>query len=119
MTDNALLLLMSTSTRLLIASTGVLEDAPPCIGVPGPMLAGLSEQELPPVARWAPTRAKPGAELRLYVEAGERREPLLATWQYELGRAAGLPVDFETGAGAWPARRALSLWSSRRVLVTS
>src|SRR5439155_8698529 len=84
--------LMLRDTRRLIDPTAGLEDAPARIGIPGPMLAGLAEQDLPPVARWAPTRAKPGAELRLYVDAGERHDPLLATWQYELGRAAALPV---------------------------
>ncbi|TMB46040.1 MAG: VWA domain-containing protein [Deltaproteobacteria bacterium] len=104
--------LMLRDTRRLIDPTAGLEDAPARIGIPGPMLAGLAEQDLPPVARWAPTRAKPGAELRLYVDAGERRDPLLATWQYELGRAAALPVDFEAGARAWPAWRGFAkLWS--------
>jgi len=104
--------LMLRDTRRLLDPTAGIEDAAAHIGVPGPMLAGLTERELPPVARWAPTRAKPGAELRLYVDAGERRDPLLATWQYELGRVAALPVDFEAGARAWPAWRGFAkLWS--------
>jgi hypothetical protein len=71
--------------------------------MPGPILAGLREDQLPPVARWAVTRPKPGAELRLYVERDERREPLLATWQYGLGRVAALPLDFQAGAAGWAA----------------
>ena len=65
------------------------------------MLAGLQADELPRVARWAVTRLKDDAELRLYLDAGSRRDPLLATWQYELGRVAVLPVDFQSGAAEW------------------
>jgi Mg-chelatase subunit ChlD len=72
-------------------------------GTPGPILAGLREDELPPVARWAVTRQKPGAELRLYVERDGRREPILATWQFGLGRVAALPLDFQAGAAGWAA----------------
>ncbi len=72
------------------------------IGEAGPILAGIAEHELPPVSRWALTRPKPGAELRLYVQAGDERDPLLVTWQYELGRAAVLPLDVHGGGAAWP-----------------
>ena len=72
-------------------------------GTPGPMLAGFREEQFPPVARWAVTRQKAAAELRLYVERDERREPLLSTWQYGLGRVAALPLDFQAGAAGWAA----------------
>jgi hypothetical protein len=78
-------------------------DAVARFGTPGPILTGLREEELPPVARWAVTRQKPGAELRLYVERDGRREPILSTWQYGLGRAAALPLDFQAGAAGWAA----------------
>src|SRR5207245_2082735 len=78
-----------------IDPTAGLEDAAARVATPGSLLAGLAEAELPPVGRWAPTRLRPGAELRLYVDAGDRHDPLLATWQHELGRVAALPVDFE------------------------
>ena len=104
--------LMLRDTRRLIDPTAGLEDAAARVATPGSLLAGLAEAELPPVGRWAPTRLRPGAELRLYVDAGDRRDPLLATWQHELGRVAALPVDFENGAPAWPAWRGFGkLWS--------
>src|SRR5207244_11279973 len=38
--------------------------------------------------------------------------PLLATWQYELGRTAALPIDFQAGGAAWPTWRGFAkLWS--------
>jgi len=68
----------------------------------GPMLAGLEARELPEVTRWARTRARPGAEVRLEIESRHGPEPLLVSWQYELGRVAVLPVDFQAGAARWP-----------------
>jgi len=93
--------LMIRDTRRLIDAPGTLVNAPARVGEWGPMLAGLSEQELPVVARWAVTRLKDDAELRLYLDAGTRRDPLLATWQYQLGRVAVVPVDFQSGAAEW------------------
>lgn len=67
----------------------------------GPLLAGIVEREIPPVARWARTRARPDAEVRLAVEAGTRRDPFLATWGWQLGRVAVMPVDFQGGGASW------------------
>ena len=93
--------LMIRDTRRLIDAPGSLVNAPVHIGAWGPMLAGLQADELPRIARWAVTRLKDDAELRLYLDAGSRRDPLLATWQYELGRVAVLPADFQSGAAEW------------------
>ena len=94
--------LMISDTRRLIDTAPYRDGATPHIGELGPMLSGIRESELPPVARWAVTRARPGAEVRLYVDIAGRRDPVLATWQYELGRVAAVPVDFQAGAAAWP-----------------
>jgi Ca-activated chloride channel homolog len=93
--------LMIRDTRRLIDAPGSLVNAPARVAEWGPMLAGLAEEEFPVVARWAATRLKDDAELRLYLDAGSRRDPLLATWQYELGRVAVVPVDFQSGAAEW------------------
>lgn len=93
-------LMIRDTQRQIDASSG-RADARARIAAGGPMLAGLDEERLPPVARWAVTRARPDADVRLVVEAGRRRDPLLVTWQYELGRVAVLPVDFDAGASAW------------------
>jgi Mg-chelatase subunit ChlD len=104
--------LMIRDTRRLIDAPGTLVNAPARVGEWGPMLAGLSEQELPVVARWAVTRLKDDAELRLYLDAGTRRDPLLATWQYQLGRVAVVPVDFQSGAAEWAGWEGFgTLWS--------
>ncbi|HEV7735260.1 MAG TPA: VWA domain-containing protein [Candidatus Binatia bacterium] len=93
--------LMIRDTRRLMDAPGSLVNAPARIGETGPMLSGVDERELPAVARWAVTRARPEAEMRLWLDTGTRHDPLLATWQVELGRVAALPVDFQSGAAAW------------------
>jgi Mg-chelatase subunit ChlD len=93
--------LMIRDTRRLIDAPGSLVNARAHVGQWGPMLAGLTEESFPVVARWATTKVKDDAELRLYLDVGSRRDPLLATWQYELGRVAVLPVDFQSGAAEW------------------
>ncbi len=95
--------LMIRDTRRLIDAPGSLVNAPARVGDDEPMLAGIDEAELPRVARWAVTRLKPDGELRLWLDAGGRRDPLLVTWQYELGRVVALPVDFQSGAAEWSA----------------
>jgi Mg-chelatase subunit ChlD len=113
--------LMIRDTRRLVDAPGSLVNAPARIAHWGPMLAGLTEEELPRVARWATTTLKDDAELRLYLDAGNRRDPLLATWQYQLGRVAVLPVDFQSGAAEWagwdgfgPLWAQLVLWARPR-----
>ncbi len=95
--------LMIRDAQQLMARAGESRPTPARIGEPGTILAGIDESELPPAAGWARTRPKGGAELRLYVEAGSRRDPLLATWQYELGRVAAVPLDFHGSAATWTA----------------
>jgi hypothetical protein len=99
----ALPLLMIRDAQRRVDMAAERRDAIPRFGTPGPMLAGMREDELPPIARWAVTRQKPDAELRLYVEREGRREPILSTWQYGLGRVAALPLDFQAGAAGWAA----------------
>lgn len=103
--------LMVRDTQRLIDSTE-RENAPARIGEGGEVLAGIGEDDLPRVSRWALTRAKPAAELRLYAAAGARRDPLIATWQFELGRVAAVPLDFQASVVTWPAWRGFGkLWT--------
>lgn len=94
--------LMIRDAQRLLSGVPAREERPAHLGEAGPILAGITEEELPPVGHWALTHPKRGAEIRLYVEAGERHDPLLATWQYALGRVAVLPVDFHAGGARWP-----------------
>jgi len=89
----------------------------------GAPLAGIAPRELPPVAGWAIARAKPGATVRLAVDAGEREDPVLVTWQHGLGRVAAVTLDFQAGAAPWATWNGfgklwtqLVRWTARRAL---
>jgi Ca-activated chloride channel family protein len=95
--------LMIRDTQQRMDASAGRRDARARIVDPGSLLAGLAESDLPPVARWALTRARPGAQVHLEVHAGSRRDPLLVTWQHELGRVAVIPLDFQASAAGWAA----------------
>ncbi len=104
--------LMISDTQHVMDEAANRHEAAAHIADPGMMLAGIDEDELPRVSRWAISRPKPGADVRLYVDAGTRQDPLLATWQYELGRVAVMPMDFQSGAAGWATWRGFAkLWS--------
>jgi Ca-activated chloride channel homolog len=117
--------LMIRDAQRMMGRSPERRETMPRLGEPGTIFAGIAADELPPVARWAPVRGKHGAEVRLYVEDGEARDPLLATWQYELGRVAVMPLDFQGGAAGWPTWRGfaklwtqLAEWTARRGLAS-
>jgi len=66
------------------------------------ILSGIAQHDLPPLDFFAMTQAKDGAEVPLLVRKGARSAPLLATWQYELGRSAIFSADPDSlGSLAW------------------
>ncbi|MCC6765838.1 MAG: VWA domain-containing protein [Deltaproteobacteria bacterium] len=104
--------LMIRDAQRLMGRSTERRETPARAAEGGAILAGIPERDVPPVARWAVVEAKRGAEVRLFVEDGQARDPLLATWQYELGRVAVVPLDFQGGASAWPAWRGFAkLWT--------
>jgi len=65
-------------------------------------LRGLPLRTLPDLGGYAYTRAKPEADLLLYVAgAPDRRDPLLAAWQYGLGRVVAFTASLEDDAETW------------------
>ncbi len=66
------------------------------------ILSGITSHDLPPLDFFAMTQAKDGAEVPLIVHKGPRSAPLLATWQYQLGRSAIFSADPDSlGSLAW------------------
>ncbi|MEB2283149.1 MAG: VWA domain-containing protein [Myxococcales bacterium] len=104
--------LMIRDAQRLLGRASERREMPARAAAGGTILAGIPEQEVPAVSRWAVVEAKHGSEVRLFVEDGEARDPLLATWQYELGRVAAVPLDFQGGAASWAAWRGFAkLWT--------
>ena len=64
-------------------------------------LQGFAESALPELAGYAYTRLRPGADLLAYVPEGKRKHPLLAAWQYGLGRVAVFTASPSGDAATW------------------
>jgi hypothetical protein len=57
------------------------------------MLSGIGINEIPPIDFFAATEAKDGAQVALKVARADKSAPLLAAWQYGLGRTAIFAAD--------------------------
>jgi Mg-chelatase subunit ChlD len=57
------------------------------------MLSGIGIKEIPPIDYFAATEAKDGAQVALKVARADKAAPLLAAWQYGLGRTAIFAAD--------------------------
>src|SRR5215469_8954913 len=57
------------------------------------MLSGIGTSEIPPIDYFAATEAKDGAQVALKVARADKAAPLLAAWQYGLGRTAIFAAD--------------------------
>ncbi len=91
-----------TTEALVAVRSYIVEEAvqPLRLG-PAPTLVGLSPP--PPLAGYIATVPKPAADVALL---SQRRDPLLATWQYGLGRTVAFMSDdgqrWTGGWAAWP-----------------
>jgi secreted protein with Ig-like and vWFA domain len=72
----------------------------PRIGERGQILQGLSD--FPALEEYMLTKPKPGADVQLDTDAHKEQDPLLATWQYGLGKVVVVTFDPSgTGAVDW------------------
>ncbi|MGH7787688.1 MAG: VWA domain-containing protein, partial [Candidatus Binatia bacterium] len=94
------LMLRETTRALSPLSPGTEEYFPQLIGE-HQLLTGIAEARLPPLAGYAYARPKDGADVLLYVNRLERRDPLLAVWQYGLGRVAAFTASPTDDGGRW------------------
>lgn len=63
------------------------------IGEATAMLSGININEIPPIDFFAATDPKDGAQIALKVARADKSAPLLAAWQYGLGRTAIFAAD--------------------------
>lgn len=76
------------------------------------ILAGVDVRAIPELHGCAYTRPRPGADVLLDVAAAERDDPVLAVWQYGLGRVAALTASPYDDAEMWMGWDGLGkLWS--------
>lgn len=74
---------------------------------PSQLVQGLNLREMPDLGGYGYTRLKPEAQMVLSAAQGERTDPLLAVWNYGLGRVAALTASLGDGAETWVGWREL------------
>ncbi len=62
------------------------------------ILSGISPREIPPIGLFATTLPKDGAAVPLRIRRNDTTSPLLAAWQYGLGRSAVFAADTDSTA---------------------
>ena len=65
------------------------------------VLRGITQKDLPELRGYAYSRLKPGADVMLYVPSQDKRDPLLAAWQYGLGRVVAFTASLDDDAETW------------------
>jgi Mg-chelatase subunit ChlD len=94
-------LMLREATRSLAPAGGASESYLARLSDASPLLQGLDESGLPPLSGYAHATPRPGAEVLLHVPRLERRDPVLAVWQFGLGRVAALTASPRDDAEAW------------------
>ena len=94
------LLLKDTSQALEHAPRRDEKFRPRLAGV-SQALRGIKQSELPELDGYAYARAKTGADVLLYVAARDKKDPLLAAWQYGLGRVVSFTASPDDDAEGW------------------
>ena len=96
--------LLIKDTKQAIRERGEEDEEPkevkPHVGIRGQILQGLAD--FPALEEFMVTQAKNEADVQLYTDVHVQHEPLLATWQYGLGR--GVAVTFDpsgSGSSEW------------------
>ena len=96
--------LLVRDTRRTIRQQNKEDEGPkdiiPHVGVRGQILRGLTQ--FPALDEYMLTKPKRGANVQLYTDIHKEQDPLLATWQYGLGKVVAVPFDPSgAGSGDW------------------
>ena len=69
---------------------------------PDPVLKDFAGKQLPPVAGYVSTQLKPNADLSAYIDRGDNKEPLIASWKYGSGKTMAVTTDANgRWSGTW------------------
>lgn len=94
-------LLLQETGKAMQQSTRAGVRLVPRLVTPSQLVEGLDFGEMPDLGGYGYSKLKPEARMVLSVSQGERTDPLLAVWNYGLGRVAALTVSLSDGAEAW------------------
>ncbi len=78
--------------------TMVEKDFVPHSVNPDPVLKDMARRQLPTLKGYVSTEIKQGATMSLYVDRAGTREPLIASWRYDGGKAMAVTTD---ASGRW------------------
>lgn len=105
-------LLLRDASRQVMQTPQGTQTFVPRLDTPSPLLRGITPQEIPTLTGYASTRARSNADVLLHIATAERKEPLLATWKYGLGRVVAFTADPRDDAAAWVGWEGFTkLWS--------
>ncbi len=69
---------------------------------PDPVLKDFAGKQLPALKGYVSTQIKPGADLSAYIDRGDRKEPLIASWKYGTGKTMAVTTDANgRWSGSW------------------
>ncbi|MGO9607873.1 MAG: VWA domain-containing protein [Candidatus Binataceae bacterium] len=74
------------------------KDFTPHTVSPDPVLKDLAGHQLPPLTGYVSTQIKPDADLSAYIDRGDNKEPLIASWKYGTGKTMVVTTD---ASGRW------------------
>ena len=94
-------LLLKDTTQAMSQAPRRNETFAPRIGGVSQALRGIKPNDLPDLNGYAYSRAKPGADVMAYVLARDKKDPVLAAWQYGLGRVATFTASLDDDAETW------------------
>jgi len=94
-------LLLKDTTQALAQAPRRDETYAPRVGGVSQALRGIKPNEFPDLNGYAYARIKPGADMMLYVLARDKKDPLLAAWQYGLGRVVTFTASLDDDAETW------------------
>ena len=94
-------LMLKDTTQALAQAPRRDETYAPRVGSVSQALRGIKANELPDLNGYAYARAKPGADVMLYVLARDKKDPILAAWQYGLGRVVTFTASLDDDAETW------------------
>lgn len=78
------------------------KDFTPHTVAPDPVLKDFAGKQLPPLKGYVSTQLKPDADLSAYIDRGETKEPLIASWKYGTGKTLAVTTDANgRWSGAW------------------
>ena len=87
--------IFTSETKIISKKTITEKTMQPAVKIPGEILHGLVKDRLPAIYGQVITYPKPGATLLIETEQG----PLLAAWQYGLGRSVAFTSDLSNRWG--------------------